>query len=842
MRFYTNFLQLKNKVFIRGWDDGNRFNDEIKYKPHLYVGSQDATQYKTLKGNYLQRVDFDDISAAREFVKKYEDISNVNLFGSTQFSYVCMHEQFPGTVQYDSSKITVLYIDIEVKSDGGFPNVALADREVTAITLYYLGNIYTFGLNDFKTTKKNSHYVKCKDETQLLTKFMDAWELIDADVVTGWNVELFDMPYIMKRVENVLGINDVARFSPYKKIHTKTIQFANRDIEVPVPLGLTILDYLQLYKRFSYTPQESYRLDHIANYELGKGKLDYSEYDSLTELYIKNHQKFIEYNIEDVLRVVELEGKLGFIEQVFAIAYDSKVNYQDTLTTVRLWDTIIHNHLYDKGIMVPHVNYDERGFESSIIGGYVKDPQVGLHHYVTSFDLTSLYPMIIQQYNISPETFRGIIPIDGATTEEKIIKVLEYAFDKSETREFINNQNVTVCASGCTFDRDYQGFLPALMAHVFTQRDNYKKEMLNAKKELEKTKNKEKIKEIESRIAKFNNLQMAKKIQLNSAYGALANRFFRWYEPKFAESITMSGQLTTRWIERSMNQFFNKHLKTDNVDYIIACDTDSMYIRLGEIFEKVSVEDDKKIDYIDRLCRDVLTPFIDGEFVKLAKYVNAFEQKMSMKRESIANKGIWTGKKHYILNNYDHEGVRYAHPKLKMMGIEAVRSSTPPACKEAIKEAIRIIMNESHDSLLDFIKKERSLFGSKPFEEIAFPRGVKEVRKYTDKDTIYSKGTPIHSRGALLFNMLLEKTGIQNKYEPIYDGDKIKFCYLRMPNPLCENVIAIKHSLPPAFQLDSYIDYDTQFDKGFMSPIRSITNAIGWDIDSNDSPLTAHFR
>jgi len=841
MHFYTSFTQVKNKILVRGWKDGKRFTDEIRYKPYLFVRSPNPSEFKTLKGQFVQKMDFDSITDARDFVNKYKDVSNFPIFGLTQYPYACINDNFPGTVEFDATQINVVYIDIEVQSDGGFPDVSKADRPVTAISLMKGDQVFCFGLGDYKPSNEKYHYLKCKSEKHLLEKFLAAWQILDIDVVSGWNVEMFDMPYIITRIQNVLGNEEAKKISPHGLLYTRTIKFANKDVEVPNPIGFAILDYLQLYKRFAYTPQESYRLDHIAHYELGKGKLDYSEYGSLTELYTQNHQKFIEYNIQDSIRVKELNDKLGFIEQVFAIAYDAKVNYSDSLTTVRLWDTIIHNHLLDQKIVVPHVEYDDNINEGGIIGGYVKDPQLGLWRWVLSFDLTSLYPMIMRMYNISPETFRGVLPVDGNDSEEKVLSVLNGLFNKEEYRKALKDQNIVICASGCTFDRDYQGFLPALVARIFNQRDIYKKKMIESKKQLEHATD-ENRKQIEADVAKWNNLQMAKKIQINSLYGALANRFFRWYEPRFAESITMCGQLTTRWIERKLNLYFNNLLKTKDVDYIIACDTDSVYINAGPLVEKVGSKAKDKIDFLDKVCKEALTPYIDKSFDELAEYMNAFEQHMSMKREAIANKGIWTGKKHYILNVFDQEGVRYTEPKLKMMGIEAVRSSTPAACRVAIKDAISLIMNKEIDDLRTFIKNLRDNFRSLPFEEIAFPRGVKELARYSSNDTIYGKGTPIHSRAALLFNYLLKDKGLSNKYEPIYDGDKIKFCYLTTPNPLCENVVAIKHTLPPDFGLHAYIDYETQFEKGFMTPIRSITKVMeGWDIDEQ-STLTDYFR
>lgn len=354
-----------------------------------------------------------------------------------------------------------------------------------------------------------------------------------------------------------------------------------------------------------------------------------------------------------------------------------------------------------------------------------------------------------------------------------------------------------------------------------------KEELLARKKQLEKD------------ISKYNNLQLAKKVQLNSAYGALGNQYFRYFDVRMAESITLSGQLSIRWIEARMNEYLNKLLKTEGEDYVIASDTDSLYITFDRLVEKVyakgnelsSNDTDRVVKFLDDVAEKKIEPFINQSYQDLADLMNAYDQKMFMKREAIADKGIWTAKKRYILNVYDNEGVRYTEPKLKVMGLEMVKSSTPQSCRTKMKEAFKLIMKGTESEVQKFMADFREEFKALPFEEVAFPRSVSELSKYTTnpKELNIPKGAPIHVRGSLVFNYLLHKHNLTKRYEVIKDGEKIKFCYMKEPNPAGQNVLSVLSSLPKEFGINEYIDYDTQFDKAFVEPLKIVLNSIGWE-------------
>ena len=556
--------------------------------------------------------------------------------------------------------------------------------------------------------------------------------------------------------------------------------------------------------------------DYIANYELGEKKLDHDEYDTFREFYTKDWDKFVRYNIIDVQLVDKLEDKLKLIELAITMAFDAKVNFIDIHYQVRMWDTIIYNYLKKQNIVIPPKKRTSKS--QKYAGAYVKEPKPGKYDWVVSFDLNSLYPHLIMQYNISPETLKD--DKHPTATVDRILK---------EEIDFQLHKDSAVCANGAMYRTDIRGFLPEIMEKIYTERTIYKKKMLAAKQKYEDTKDPKLVKD----IATFNNIQMARKIQLNSAYGAIGNEYFRYYKLENAEAITLSGQVSIRWIEDRMNKYLNKILKTENEDYVIAVDTDSIYLHLGPLVEVIYKEREKTtegvVGFLNKICEMEFEKYISSSYEALANYVNAYEQKMFMKRENIADRGIWTAKKRYILNVWDSEGVRYAEPKLKMMGIEAVKSSTPAPCRTMIKDVLKLIMTKTEDDVIDFIEKCRTNFRSLPPEEISFPRTVSNVKKYKSVNAIYEKGTPIHARGALLFNHYVKKNKLTQKYSLINNGEKIKFCYLKRPNPIQENVISFIQQFPEELNLDKYIDYDLQFEKSFLEPLKIILDSIGWE-------------
>lgn len=827
MRYYTNVQCLGNSIVYREINDGVRVKKRVSYSPSFFIPSPTKTEYTTLHNKYVKKLKFDNIRSSRDFLNQYKNCENFEFFGNSRFEYTYISDNYDKSVEYDFSKLLIANVDIETGSENGFPHADTALEPIISITMKLKGAFYVFGCGEYKEHTKDISikYFKCKNEYDLIEKFLKLWDHFQPDIITGWNITFFDIPYLVNRITKLKGEEASLRLSPWRKIKTRQTKVMGREHTVYDLVGVSVLDYIELYKKFAPTPnQESYALSHICHVELGEEKLSYEEYGSLHTLYKRNYQKFIEYNIKDVELVDSLDDKMQLISMVVGVAYDAKVNYHDVFSQVRMWDTIFYNALKDINQVIPQTKrFNERpkGYK----GAYVKEPMVGMHNWVTSLDLTSLYPHLIMEFNISPETLvqddKRDVTVDGLVNQE---------FDLSD----LVNDNRTVAANGHYFRTDKEGFLPKLLSKMYTQRKKAKTLMLKYEQELESLDSKDinKKRELEFLISKYNNLQLAKKVQLNSAYGALGNAYFRFYDVRQAEGITLSGQLAIKWIERYINQYLNKVIGSDNVDYVIAIDTDSVYLTLDKLVQKVYKgnipETIKVIDFLDEFTSKALQKHIDESYQKLADYTNAFSQKMFMKREVLADKGVWTAKKRYMLNVYDNEGVRYTEPHLKIMGIETQKSSTPMICRAKMKELIKLIMDGTEQSVMDFISAFHQEFKNLPPEDIASPRGCNNLKKYTCIQQIYRKSTPIHVKGSLIYNHMLKEHDLIKKYKEIYEGDKIKYIYLKEPNRAKNLVISFPESLPEEFNLKQSIDYNKQFDKTFLDPVKAILDSIGW--------------
>ena len=810
-RLYSNVTLLGDSILCRGYENGDQVSFKEIIKPTLFVPSPKG-KWKSLTGESMTPVKQDGAKRAREFLEKYKDVDNFEVHGYERFVYQWISEKYPGQLKFNMDQMKIYTIDIEVACENGFPDVEASQEEMLCISIKDLatGKFITWGTREAKV---ESEYRLFWTEQEMLEDFVKWWVSNTPDIITGWNCNLYDIPYICRRIERVLGDKWQKSLSPWNKVNMREVYIQGRRNLAYDILGVSILDYLDLYRKFTYTNQESYRLEHIATVELGEGKLDHSEFENFKDFYTQHWQKFVEYNLKDVDLVHRLEKKMKLLELAVTMAYDAKVNFEDVYSQVRTWDTLIYNYLKERKICVPPRQESKK--DDKYAGAYVKEPIPGLYDWVVSFDLNSLYPHLIMEYNISPET---LVP-----TRYPSISV-----DKILNDEITIDSEYCVAANGAQYRKDIHGFLPQMMQKIYDERKIYKKKMLIAKSQYEKTGNKA----LQAEISAFNNIQMARKIQLNSAYGAIGNQYFRYFNIANAEAITLSGQLSIRWIENKMNSYINKILKTKEIDYVIASDTDSIYLNLGPlvktIFKGRETSDKSILRFLEKVCDVELEKYIENSYEELATTINAYDQKMFMKRENIANKGIWTAKKRYILNVWNSEGVQYAEPKLKMMGIEAVKSSTPSACRTAIKDALKVIMNGSESDVQQFVGDFRQKFESMPPEDIAFPRGCNGVDKFSNPVTIYGKGTPIHVRGALLYNFHAKKSKITHKYPLIQEGEKVKFIYLRRPNKINENVISFFQTLPKEFGLDKYIDFDLQFQKSFLDPLQVIMDTINW--------------
>ena len=813
-QFYTNIQLAGDTILYRGYEDGKPVQFRGQFSPTLYVPSNKEEEFHTLDGRPVKPIEFMTARSAREFIKQYDGVEGFEVFGYERFVYQYIRREFPGEIDYNINQMKIFALDIEVQCDNGFPSVEEAAEEMLSITVKDLvtKKFFVWAVREFDVPDGIEANIFWS-EKEMLCHFLEWWTLNTPDILTGWNVNLYDVPYIARRVNRVLGSKWMRSLSPWNRANEREVYVQGRKNYAYDLSGINILDYLDLYRKFTYSNQESYRLDHIAFVELGQRKLDHSEYENFKDFYTRDWQKFIEYNIQDVELIDRLEDKMKLLELAITMSYDAKANFEDVYSQVRMWDTMIYNYLTDRSVVVPAKKGAKK--DEKYAGAYVKEPIPGKYDWVVSFDLNSLYPHLIMQYNISPETLLGTRH-PSATVDGLLNRTVRIDGD------------FAVCANGAQYRKDIRGFLPEMMEKIYNERTIYKKKMLQAKRDYEVNP----TPKLQRDISKFNNIQMARKIQLNSAYGAIGNQYFRYYNLSNAEAITLSCQVSIRWIENKMNQYLNKILKTEEEDYVIASDTDSIYLNLGPLVETVykgrEKTDKSVVSFLNKVCDLEFEKYIESSYQELATYVNAYDQKMRMKRENIANKGIWTAKKRYILNVWDSEGVRYEKPKLKIMGLEAVKSSTPSACRNKIKECLNVIMNEDEASAQRFIKDFRDNFSELPVEDISFPRGCNGINKWANPSAIYSKSTPIHVRGALLYNHYNKKNKLTHKYPLIQDGEKIKFVYLKTPNKIGENVISYLNTFPRELGLDKSVDYDLQFEKSFLDPIKVILDKIGW--------------
>jgi len=821
MNFYTYARHYGDKILVRGVKNGQRYKARHDFRPTLFVPSEKQSDYKTIYGEQVSPIQFETNKEATAFFDRYKDVSNFPIFGQNYYAYQYITEKFPGTVEWDASKMAIYSIDIETTSEGGFPNVDSPSEKVLVITLQNNSTkkITTFGLGEFTPSKETEHldveWIGCNDEYTLLKTFLEWWEENCPDVITGWNSNLFDMPYLITRTERILGEGEHKKFSPFGLVNKRPIRFANREMTAFEITGVAQLDYLDLYKKFTYVTRESYKLDFIAETELGKNKLE-SGFDTFKEFYDNDWNRFVEYNIIDTVIVDELEDKMQLIQLALTMAYDAKCNFGDVFSPVRIWDSLIYNYLWERKIVVGQGGGRK---DRQIEGAYVQEPVPGSYEWVSSFDATSLYPSIIMQYNMSPET---IVP--GFNYDVKVDDQLDrYKLDK------LVEKNYAMAGNGSCYTREKKGFMPELVQTFFNDRLRYKKLMQESQKKFQETG----AKVYQNEIAKYNNFQMARKIQLNSLYGAMANQYFRFYDDRIAEGITMSGQLVIRDTAKALDKYMNKVCGTEDEVYSFYSDTDSCYVTCQKMVDEFfpNKETDKVVGLLDQIATDKIEPAIAQAMASLAKYTNAYENRIDFKREVIADKGVFVAKKRYALNVLDDEGLRLKDPKLKVMGLEIVRSSTPAPIRDSLKEAVRLVLTSDEEHLQTYIAEAQKNFKTLSVEEIAFPRGCNNLQKYTSTADVYQKGTPIHVRGSLLYNKLLKDQSLNLKYEKIQEGDKIKFLYLKEPNSLHENTIAFVTKLPKEFGVNKYVDYDLIFQKAFIDPLENILKPLGWNTE-----------
>tara|TARA_B110000977_G_scaffold63836_1_gene86801 strand:+ start:6256 stop:8787 length:2532 start_codon:yes stop_codon:yes gene_type:complete len=828
--FYTNVERFGNNILWRGYTNGKPFIRKEKFAPTLFLPDRDG-EYRSLIGDRpLSPRECGTMGEAKDFIEQHKDVHGFEMYGNTNYVAQFIQQKYPNDIKFDMKKINILAFDIEVDISDGYANIDEADKEITSISMKSSkSDTYNLlGRKDYDKSKTisgidpdNIQFMKFDTEEALLQRFIQLWSSDFPEVVTGWNVEYFDIMYVITRIIRLFGEEKAKQLSPWKNIRMKTREIFGKPASTYQITGITVIDYMDAFKKFGYKygPQESWKLDHIASVILGEKKLDYSDYGTLTELYEQNPQLYLDYNLKDTWLIQRFEDETSLLELVMTVAYGGGVNYSDAFGTVGIWETTLYRKLI-KEKRVPNVKGRPGQRAGDLVGGYVKDPKVGMHPWVVSFDLNSLYPHLMLQYNMSPETY--LKDERDYVSQEMVL-----------SGKYQNNRPAaSVAANGACFTNEKIGVIPGIIDEYYGNRKIIKQEMLKVEQELENATDPAEKDQLKRKANQLHNAQMAIKISMNSLYGAMANIYFLYYINDMAEAITTSGQLSIRYAQKSVNNYINKVLGTADVDYIIYIDTDSIYVNMAPIIEKrfKTIDVDRKVgeEFLDKICRMQIEPVIEAGYVELSKTMGSYRQAMIMKREKITDKTVFIAKKRYIMNTLNSEGVHYDKPKISVTGLESVRSSTPEVCRDKLRGSFEVIMNGDEATVQKFIEEFRQEFYKLPPEAIGRNSGTDNIEKYMTNKS-YKKGCPMHVRGAILYNSFLKEKNLNKKFETVKSGDKIKFLHLKLPNPIRENIISFPNILPKQLGLDQYIDYETQFNKVFLSPIDSILEAIGWN-------------
>lgn len=911
-KFYTNVSEVDGKIFHRYIEDGVAKSEVVSVYPYkLYTESPYGTaDMKSLFGKRLDEHSFDTIKEMKAFGYKHNDVHG-NKSATQQF----IVGEYPDGAECENHTLyNILNFDLEVWHDNGFPDPDESLYEILSVSFDVVGKTkpFTYGLKPYTNENTVFTYQQFDSEGEMLAAFVKQWVKINPVAYTGWNtnggMKPFDIPYLINRIEKTLGKGMANALSPFSA-HSKNCISRKGRLKQYSIAGVSCLDYLELYQKYAPKKLESYKLGFIGQYEVGLGKVDFTEYNNnLMNLYLGRYkvrgdketlqrkdrwcrlktiledkygltlhneveviddnmlekyeevvdnkinsatqagvlQKlynvissvvaqqsfniFVEYNTQDSVIVSRIDKKLGYIQLAFTIAHVSSSTLDDIQGTIKPWDNMIHAYLANRGIVPPPQNYDSNDDgeeDEQYLGGYVKEPKVGRHNFVISVDLTSLYPSIIMMLNMSPEMLRCN---KSDTSASAIIQeMLRGDYDTSKAHD----TGWAIAANGSMYAQDEIGVIPAIMQMLFSSRKVTKGTMKDVEREVERLKGaNEEHSALSERLSMLDSRQLAFKILANSGYGAIGNKYFRYYLEDIAEGITSTGQLAIRFIENEINVFLNKEFNTVGQIYSIYCDTDSDYFTLEEfVIQNIPAGTDMNsiIDRLDQYVNDIVEPFIAESYDRLAKYLNAKENRLIMKREAISDCMILRGKKNYIINVYDNEHVRYDTPQLKMMGIETARTSTPLVVRNELKECLKLVVKNDKESLRKRVKDFNTQYMQEDIRTIAFPRGVKDIEKWVDRDSILS-GCPIHVRAAINYNKLITDNGLTNNYETITSGDKMRFVILRKGNPVGSHVIGFIDDVPMIDVIEPFVDRRTLFENSFLKPLESFSNLVNMDV------------
>jgi len=850
----------KDTIYHRYLENGSRHEEYIDFKPFCGIVSPSVSEssIKTLYDKPLELKQFDSITNFKKWARDNEDY--IDIYGNIRPEYMFLastyHTEIP--IQWDQMRID--NFDIEVLREDGFPDAEIADWPVTAITIQdVVKKTYTtFGFNNYKNhNKENVDYIHCDNEKDLLRQYIDYCVERRPDILTGWNIINFDIPYMVNRIKKVLGKLWANKISPINKLKARTYKDAfDNEVNTYDIMG-TVIYYMELYAKFNFEPRDGKSLEVIAQAELGKGKLDYKAGDntSLTDLYHNDFQTYIDYNIKDCELVGLIDDKRQYLRLAVNLTYMAKCLFTDVMGTVGIWDAYLYNILLQKKILCPP---RKTNIKSSFPGGWVEKPHKGLNGMNMVFDIASSYPNSIISYNISNETIMEFSALPKElqvladsirpkySDKEFIWMINDNTFDVNWLEENVKPllQKYDLCMTpwGEFFRRDKLGFIPEVVDEIFKSRKKTKSLM----------------KTIDFSSNEYNALdskQLAFKTLMNSLYGAMSNIWFRYFDIRMAGSITSAGQASVKGSA--------KYIK-DEIQGLVSLytDTDSIFLDFQPLIDKRFKNKEHTFiddhDFCMKLSSMLVEPKLVEFFERLTKGLNTHSNTLIMESEVLADAWISVEKKKYsmrIINdegeeffnretlelgkwNFDKTKFEVGKVKLKTKGLSLIQSTTPQFTRAKLKQSLELIFQFRDEQMIkDKFKEWKDEFMTLPFEELSMPRSVSTFNKYVEGAT----GAQAHVRSAIAFNKALIDMKLDLDYQPINQGDKIRYAYIKVPNIFGIEVMAIKDKMPERINNNISIDWDIQWEKCFTSQLQKIFETIGWNMSEDNISLEDFF-
>ena len=836
-------------VHLFTWDEnGERIVKKAPFKPYFYIETNlDKTDALSIFNTKLKKKEFRN---SFERNKAAQDGAIKRLYHNIQVEQQYLIDTFKDEYskpEFTKNPLKVCFLDIEVFSPDEFPEAKDAKHPINLITIYdnLSQTFYTWGNKPYTPSRANVVYTQCSSEHNLLSKFLEFWENgYFPDILSGWNTDFFDFPYLINRITNLLGEDAAKRLSPLKSLWCrKGIFVKGQELDRWYIHGISAMDYLEVYKGFARGLLESYALNFVAQHELGEGKLAINA-TNLATLSESDWQNFVDYNIQDVDLLVRMENKLQFFKIIRMLAYKGLTSFESALGKVSIVTGCVALEASRHGMVIP--TFVEGPIRNEIEGGYVRDPERGLKTSIVSYDANSLYPNTIITLNISPETKVGKIAAKNSDTTSLILTSgKEYTLPNEKFEQFVVNEKLAISKAGVLYTQKKKGVVPSLIDGLYSERVANKNQYVDLKKKLSKlTPDTDEYRICKASMERADTIQYVIKILLNSIYGVFANKFSPICDSDHAGSITLTGQSVVKQASVILDEYARSRHGV-GTSLTIYGDTDSTHITIQPIVDKLKLKlfDKNKVTSagLDLIDKEMGT-YLNDEIKKWsASEFRSIDPRYFFKRESICDVGVYLQKKRYIIHVLNDEGADIN--KFKYVGVEIARSTTPKKAKELIKKVIETsLVMQDQNNANKLYKEVYEKFKSLGVDDIAIRGGLSDLEKHEVKAEGFkiAKGTPNHVKGAIWYNQLLKHRNLETKYERITSGGKVKKIYIA-PNKYNIDTLCYPVSFPPEFN-DFQVDYQEMFDTLIKPPILAVYEAVGWRLpDANNETQTDLF-